>query len=83
MGHTAKGQRLLAEINLVRAVLDLEPLGQLALPEGYCACGECVIKAAIGCGFGGGHARAWKKKLTLKFFAEDTSQRRHGSWPAA
>ncbi len=69
-----KGHRLLAEVNIVRAVLGMPPLGRIKIVGHVRNCGQCTIRHAAGCGAASGVDPAWTRSLTLKFFDEKATR---------
>jgi hypothetical protein len=44
-----KGQLLLAEVNIIRMVFGLDPVGRIAAEPGACGCPECSLRHSIPC----------------------------------
>ena len=66
MATTSKGYKLLAEVNIARAVLGLQPLGQLGLAESRRVQGPRALTSFLRCEVGPGINESWTSKLTLQ-----------------
>jgi hypothetical protein len=69
-----KGLQLLAEVNIIRAILGRDPIGKIPIIGAARAGGACAIAHSAGCGATNGMTTDWRRALTLKFGDENTTE---------